>query len=186
MNIFVLSSDPVDAARQQCDRHITKMAVESAQMLSTAHRMLDGRAILTPSKSGKRQVKTWVHPDATLDGLLYKSVHEHHPCTLWTMNSNNNYTWHYIHFTALCDEYTHRYGKVHATDTKLRTVLKQLPRNIPVGYKTAQPLAMGAAPECMNPNDIVGSYRNFYKTKQQRFRMTWTKRDIPDWFHEAA
>ena len=42
MNIFILDNDPVKAAQQQCDKHIPKMIVESAQMLSTAHRMLDG------------------------------------------------------------------------------------------------------------------------------------------------
>ena len=42
MNIFILDEDPAEAARQQCDKHVVKMIVESAQMLSTAHRMLDG------------------------------------------------------------------------------------------------------------------------------------------------
>jgi hypothetical protein len=98
------------------------------------------------------------------------------------MKSNNNYTWHWIHFTALCDEYTYRYGKIHSTDKLLRDRLKQLPRNIPVGYLTNKPLAMKSNPECMNPNDVVGSYRAFYQTKQERFRMAWTKRPIPDWF----
>jgi hypothetical protein len=41
---------------------------------------------------------------------------------------------------------------------------------------------MKSNPECMNPNDVVGSYRAFYQTKQERFRMAWTKRPIPDWF----
>jgi hypothetical protein len=42
MNIFILHEDPVVAAQMQCDKHVPKMVVESAQMLSTAHRMLDG------------------------------------------------------------------------------------------------------------------------------------------------
>ena len=69
---------------------------------------------------------------------------------------------------------------------ELREALKQLPRNIPVGYKTPQPLAMKANPECINYNDIVGSYRKFYQTKQERFKMAWTKRPIPEWFAVAA
>jgi hypothetical protein len=40
---------------------------------------------------------------------------------------------------------------------------------------------MGSNPECMLP-DPVESYRRFYKTKQARFKMVWTKRDIPTWF----
>lgn len=188
MNIFVLSKNPVEAAQLQCNRHIVKMIVESAQMLSTAHRMLDGVLTTGPSNSGKRISKKWIHPDQKLEQILYKAVHIHHPCTVWTMQSNNNYTWHWIHFTALCDEYTYRYGKIHSTDTLLRDVLKQLPRNIPVGYLTKQPLAMKSNPECMNLNNVVESYRAFYQTKQARFKMIWTKRPIPDWFQvkEAA
>ena len=188
MNLFVLDKHPVVAAQLQCDKHVVKMIVESAQMLSTAHRMLDGVMSTGPSKSGKRISKKWTHPDPEMERVLYKAVHIQHPCTVWTMKSNNNYTWHWIHFTALCEEYTHRYGKVHSTDTLLRDMLQQLPRNIPIDYLTNQPLAMKSNPECMFPNDIVGSYRAFYQTKQERFRMAWTNRPIPEWFKvkEAA
>ena len=47
MNIFILDEDPVQAAQLQCDKHVVKMIVESAQMLSTAHRMLDGCLLYT-------------------------------------------------------------------------------------------------------------------------------------------
>lgn len=184
MNIFILSKDPVEAAQMLCDKHAAgKMVVESAQMLSTAHRMLDGKMTRAPSKSGKTMSKHWIHPDENLDKTLYKAVHMGHPCTVWTMKSNNNYTWHYVHFSALCKEYTYRYGKIHKTEALLGEVLKNLPKNIPVGYFTPQPLAMQSNPECMNPNDIVGSYRAFYQTKQERFKMVWSKRDIPSWFN---
>ena len=57
MNLFILDKDPVLAAQLQCDKHVVKMIVESAQMLSTVHRMLDGRQTRVASKSGKTQVK---------------------------------------------------------------------------------------------------------------------------------
>ena len=57
MNIFILDLDPVLAAQSVCNKHVHKMATESAQMLSTAHRMLDGNQTLELSKSGKRTVK---------------------------------------------------------------------------------------------------------------------------------
>ena len=71
------------------------------------------------------------------------------------------------------------------TDENLRMALQQLPRNIEVGYLRPLPLAMGAAPECKNVNDPIGSYRKFYQTKQARFKMAWTKREIPGWFQVA-
>lgn len=182
MNIFVLDSDPVLAAQNQCDKHIVKMIVESAQMLSTAHRMLDGNIQMGPSKSGKRTVKTWTLPDER-ELHLYKAVHMSHPCTVWTMECDHNYDWHYVHFKALCDEYTYRYGKKHATDTLLRHRLAQLPSNIPRTTRcTMFKLAMKANPECMFPEDPVKSYRAFYQTKQDRFSMVWTKREQPQWF----
>lgn len=42
MNIFVLDRDPYIAASYHCDKHVVKMIVEYAQLLSTAHRQLDG------------------------------------------------------------------------------------------------------------------------------------------------
>lgn len=180
MNIFILDDHPVEAARLQCDKHVVKMVLESAQMLSTAHRILDGIETRIPSKSGKTMVKGWTHP--TLDNFLYKAVHVGHPCTVWTMESDANYRWHYKHFVALCDEYTYRYGKVHSTDDQLREMLRACPKNIPKIGLTPFKLAMGAAPECINESDPVGSYRAFYQTKQDRFSMDWTKRPIPEWF----
>ena len=74
MNIFILSEDPTKAAQLQCDKHVVKMIVESAQMLSTAHRMLDGYVEKRPSKSGKRMINYWVHPKPYKEELLYKAV----------------------------------------------------------------------------------------------------------------
>lgn len=181
MNLFILDEDPVESAILQCDKHVVKMIVESAQMLSTAHRMLDGNETRRPSKSGKTMVKYWILPDNRED-TFYKAVHMYHPCTIWTMQSDKNYNWHYTHFVALCDEYKYRYGKIHGTDALLRNDLETLPKNIPIGSLTPQPLAMKSNPECMDTNDIVGSYRAFYQTKQSRFKMAWTKRKTPEWF----
>jgi hypothetical protein len=149
------------AAQYQCNKHATKMSLESAQMLSSAHRILDGDEA----------------PDE-----CYKIAHKGHPCTIWTMQTSANYEWHYQHFVALANEYTHRYGKVHASFAKLNHVLKNLPKNIPVGPLTKPALAMKDHPECMFEDDPVKSYRAFYQTKKDRFKMVWTKRDVPEWF----
>ena len=141
MNIFILNEDPEIAAQEQCNKHIPKMVVESGQMLSTAHRMLDGELYHKPSKSGKRMVKYYDHP--TLEDQLYKAVHHGHPCTVWTMESVCNYMWHYRHFVALCDEYMYRYGKRHLTDTLLRDILRTPPANIPQVERTPFKLCNG-------------------------------------------
>jgi hypothetical protein len=132
-------------------------------------------------------VKYYVHKDPYLEKNLYKAVHHYHPCTVWTCETNSNYNWHYKHFVALCDEYTYRYGKVHATDTKLRTLLKRPP--VMTNYsndRTPFRLAMADYPECIALGDPIQAYQAFYQTKQDRFTMAWTKRDIPEWFNVCA
>ena len=186
MNVFVLSLDPVEAAQMHCDKHVVKMIVEAAQMLSTAHRMLDGVQV-TESKtldSGKvRLVKRWLHTDPSLENTLYEVAHANHPCSIWTRTTRANYKWHYELFCALCDEYTFRYGKVHSTDTLLRSALRQFPSKLSEGEITSFPLAMKSQPSCMDHNDPVGSYRKFYHTKADRFSMTWKKRGAPSWWN---
>jgi hypothetical protein len=185
MNIFILDKDPEVAAQLQCDKHVVKMIVESAQMLSTAHRMLDGYVEKRPSKSGKRMINYWVHPKPYKEERLYKAVHHGHPSTVWTMESESNYIWHFDHFVALLDEYTYRYNKMHSTE-KLKELLCQPPKNISRDGLTPFKLAMADYPECIALGDPVEAYRAFYQTKQDRFKMVWTKREIPEWFNVAA
>ncbi len=181
MNIFILDNDPVIAAQEQCDKHVVKMIVESAQMLSTVHRMLDGVMERRPSKSGAMLQYYKLNDDR--ENILYKACHFNHPSTIWTRESDMNYDWHYKHFIALCDEYTYRYGKIHSTDTKLRYELQAQPNKIPkLKRMTPFKLAMGSNPECIL-EDAVESYRRFYETKQKRFNMIWSKRPVPKWFN---
>jgi hypothetical protein len=100
------------------------------------------------------------------------------------METAENYEWHYQHFVALATEFEYRYEKVHGSFAKLGKILSQLPKNIPTGDQTLWPLAMKSNPECMFPNDPVRSYRAFYQTKQERFKMEWKKRPVPEWFEK--
>lgn len=81
MNIFVLDQDPVRAAQYHCDKHVNKMILESAQMLSTAL------------------------------GCGYKPTHKNHPCTLWAGYSKQNAEWLVALATGLNEEYRKRYNK---------------------------------------------------------------------------
>jgi hypothetical protein len=163
----------------QFDKHVVKMIVESAQMLSTAHRVLDGEKVV--AKRNGRKYTTFQHP--TLDDVLYKSVHVNHPCTQWTIETSENYLWHYDHFVALAEEYTYRYGKTHRSFTLLKEHLRNLPENISVGQRTQFRLAMKSHPECMDENDPVTSYRKFYCTKKERISpIVWTIRSVPIWY----
>jgi hypothetical protein len=181
MNIFVLDESPETSAEMMCDKHIPKMIVEAAQMLSTAHRMIDGYSEKRPSKSGKRLVNYWIHPDENLNSTLYNAVHFAHPCTVWTMKSDSNYQWHYRHFLALCNEFEYRFGKQHLTKQKLTEALRSTPINIPKGAITPFAQAMRAYPECITEGNPVKAYRNYYHVS--KYFAKWEKgRSAPDWW----
>ena len=57
MNIFYLDSSPSKSAKLHCDKHVVKMIVEYAQLLSTAHRVHDGKIYIDTSSSRKN--KRW-------------------------------------------------------------------------------------------------------------------------------
>lgn len=155
MNIFYLDRNPITAAKAMTNKHVVKMVLESAQLLSTAHRVLDGIPTIQLSKSGARLTR-YAHSN----DVLYKSTHINHPSAVWVRTSIANYMWLYKHFCALCDEYTARYGKVHATDARLRAVLATPPVALTSDIPTLIPCAM--PDEYVYAADPVLSYRIYY------------------------
>jgi len=175
MNIFVLDKKPKKAAQYHNNKHVVKMVVEAAQMLSTTHRVCDGVEYTDKSRSG-RNIKRWKLEHN--DDIIYKAVHVNHPCTIWTRQSAGNYNWHYNLFVALCDEYTYRYGKIHETDTKLREILATPPRNLPEGGLTEFAQAM---PEYCKDKDSIKAYRNYYMYEKTDLNV-WVRRSTPKWY----
>lgn len=175
MNIFFIHEDPIKAAKMQCDKHVVKMILESAQMLCTAHRMNDGKKMKVLSKNG-RNISTWVVSGDSND-ILYKSAHPNHPSTIWVRSAADNYQWLYKHFVSLCKEYTFRYGRHHLSETKLLDYLAKCPENIASGG-TEVPLAM---PDEFKELDKINAYRRYYKHKKDTIDMRWTKRTQPEW-----
>ena len=54
MNVFYLHTSPIEAARMHCDKHCCKMIIEYGQLLSTAHRVLDGTMEWGQTKTGRK------------------------------------------------------------------------------------------------------------------------------------
>lgn len=179
MNIFVLDNDPVVAAQMVCDKHVGKMIVESAQMLSTVHRMLDGTPERRRSKSGKTMQQYYSFGDER-DNLYYLAVHKFHPCTTWTADSLTNYKWHYEHFRGLAEEFEYRRKKQHVTWQKLGDMLSTPPKNISDKGLTPFAQAMSHYPECRNEN-AVQAYRNYYHAAKPFAKWNWG-RPAPSWW----
>lgn len=192
MNIFVLDRDPEIAALYHNDKHCIKMILETAQILSTAHRVLDLVEIInipyTTIKFDKKlgkfiggKTKIWKHYniDNELDCWLYRVTHINHPCCIWARESSDNYLWLYQLFSGLCKEYTYRYNKTHKSERRLIDKLSQLPRNIPIGPLT--PFAQAINNEECRRQDAVEAYRLFYMKDKRPF-CVWKNREVPNWF----
>jgi len=175
MNIFYLHADPTLCAQQHVNKHVIKMIVEYAQLLSTAHRLLDGVETLGVSAAG-RSVKRWQLPDER-DGLLYHATHNQHPSALWTRASAENYQWLYCLFVAVLTEYSFRYDKIHAT-ARLIQPLQSSPNYIALQDFTEPTPAM--PDDYKVTNDVVQSYRNYYQGSKSHL-FAWKNRAVPDW-----
>ncbi len=181
MNIFFLSTNPKLAALDHCDQHVVKMVLETTQMLCTAHRILDG--------------------DVAADAMgLYRTAYANHPMTKWVRENQFNYSWAYSLLTELCDEYTYRYDKVHATESKgLLDALQKVPENICNGAETGRTIPPMCMPDkykfvqmayCRGSfhgrsrttfTDVVDAYRRYYVGEKKEFAR-WTKRSAPKWW----
>ena len=156
MNIFVLDENPRTCAEFHNDKHIVKMILETAQLLSTAINTLRGAS----------------------DPSLYKSTHLNHPCSIWTRASFSNFAWLAELGIELCEEYTHRYSKTHKSEEVIWRAVDALPNNfLDLGLT---PFAQ-ALPEELRGQDAVESYRRYYNRDKARFSK-WTNRPTPYWF----
>jgi hypothetical protein len=177
MNIFYVDSDPVVAARNMVDRHVVKMILETAQLLSTAHRVIDGEEYVGQSQSG-RKAKRW-RLSGNADAIMYAATHINHPSAVWVRENSANYAWLYDHLLALGHEYTYRYGRTHLTIDKLKDILKDAPQNI------EQSAVMSKMPSCMDKQYIVSvdpivNYRNYYNYGKTDL-LRWSNRPPPKW-----
>ena len=159
MNIFYFYDDPQLSAQAQPDKMLVKMPLETAQMLCTAHRELDG--------------------DEYADKVgLYKRAYWNHPCTVWARETSGNYFWLFKHFVALSKEYTFRYGKTHASYDKLAKHLIKIPDNIKRGNISTLAQAM---PDEYKHADPIVAYRRYVINEKHYAK--WEKgRAMPNWW----
>jgi len=178
MNVFYLDNDPYVAAQYHCDKHVVKMIIEYAQLMSTAHRVLDGSLYIDKTANG-RNIKRWKLNDDR-ENILYKASHINHPSGVWCRSSKHNYDWLYQLFYYLCNEYTLRYSRIHKTEELLSGILMAAPLNIADVSFSEPPPAM---PDyCKIVNNSISSYRKYYIEEKNKFA-TW-KTSIPKWYQE--
>ncbi len=152
MNIFVLDRNIRKCAQYHCDQHVSKMILESIQMLCTC---LNKKGVSTP----------------------YKSTHLKHPCVLWLDESYSNFLWLKELALELNREFIYRYdrNKDHASIK----VLDEIESN---QYKDngLTEFAQAMPDQYKFKSNAVRAYRAFYRGEKSKFAK-WTKRPIPYW-----
>lgn len=154
MNIFILSEDPVEAARMQCDKHVVKMCLETAQILCT------------------------VFPP---EAAPYRRSHYNHPCCKWARSSVSNYRWLINHGLALCEEYTKRYNKIHKSREIIEWCRDNYEVEMFYDCHEPTPFAQAMPEEYYNESAVV-AYRSYYIGEKKSIAK-WNKAtEPPEWW----
>ncbi|MAJ82131.1 MAG: hypothetical protein CMF41_04370 [Legionellales bacterium] len=188
MNLFLIDMILEQSASGMCDKHVVKMILETAQVLWCAWHLHK--------------------PDLTFMEELYnikpyKKTHINHPISIWIRSHPQHYEYAVRYGLLLCHEYTRRYGKVHKTQAHMELLFwlgypnieceVSPPKTKKVTVKATHniPGDLEYFPMCFAEEYIVRdasgnvlgveSYRNYYQSKQDKFKMVW-KTDIPTWF----
>ena len=182
MNIFYLNPNPKICAQWHNNSHCSKMIIEYAQLMSTAHRVLDGEEYYGQTKNG-RKIKRW-KLNSKLEHILYKASHINHPSGIWVRQSKGNYFWLYELWKELNKEFMYRYDhdKSHESFRKLEEALYRPPMNIPDGTWSEPTPAM---PDDVKNKCSLTAYRNYYIEYKQHLAK-WGKREEPHWYVRAA
>lgn len=156
MNIFILNTNLKECARAHCDKHVVKMILEHAQMISTTLRYFE------------------------LDAP-YRMTHKNHPCSIWVRESRENFYWLKQLTFHLNNEFKYRFsGKSH----KSWEAIKHIESPAQLESKGLTTFAQ-AMPEAYRSSDPVEAYRKYY-IKDKAYMAKWTGREIPLWFLEGC
>lgn len=170
MNIFFLDYDPAQCARWMVDSHVSKMILETAQLLSTAHHVHNS----SPS----------------ILAHIYKPTHQNHPSAVWARESTSNYYWLVQHWQALAGEFMYRFRGTHKSYISLCDLLCDPPAAL-TRYGLTVP------PACIDDQykvnsgacwaDLVLSYRNYYNLGKRDLHKWRTPESKPNWItrHES-
>lgn len=179
MNIFVTSEDPIQSARELCDKHVrSKMQIESAIMLQNAftnEQLADTGCPRTktgkPRKAGKGYSK--------------------HQCTVWVKESRENFLWLVEHALEMFNERNFRWpeSNEHFTKEFILWCKDNKDKTIHTQNKlTPFAIAISADSKCRNISNfdslpVTEQYRQ-YIIHDKPFA-SWTKRNKPYWYFNS-
>lgn len=189
MNIFVLDYEHDRNAEYHVDRHVTKMQLEGAQMLSTniwvdqilgyVPRMLTSDE-LQELKKAVALNDTYVESDDAVENALqalYKINHFNHPCTVWARESLENFSWLICYVDSLHYEGALRgYNRHKSYDAMLK-----FPDPVHIKDLGLTKFAQ-AMPDQYKKQDAKMAYRTYYLREKQHIA-SWKHRNPPYWWN---
>jgi len=161
MNIFFLHKDPQWAANALCDKHVPKMLLESAQMLSTALHS---------------------HTMGISTGI-YKEAYPNHPMTIWVGFNRDCFRWALENAVYINHQYEQRFNKGHKSFRVIETIYNNnYIDDISNGFFKEPPQCM---PDEYKDKDYITAYRKYYQGAKAYFAK-WEKGVFaPEWWVNA-
>ena len=185
MNIFFLHKDPQWAANALCDKHVPKMLLESAQMLSTA----------VHQHQSEFQKKLCDEEKKVTPNSLYKSAYPNHPMTKWVGFSRANFKWALENAVFISQEYCKRFKKLHKSSRIINNIYdNNYIDDIPVCHFNSMKynkfnMYITEPPQCMpdeyKDKDYVTAYRKYYQGAKAYFAKWERGVSAPEWWVSA-
>ena len=158
----MLDQNPVISAKMNCDKHVCKIILEAAQMLSLAH-IANG---ITHANIDNQVIELWNAKTQTNNHV-----------SRWVRETNSNYNWTSEHGLALCSEYQARYKKVHKCTSMMQWLCDNVPP-IPVAGMT--PFRQAVANDCYHDDPVIAYH--LYYARYKSYFAKWRLGNVPDWY----
>ena len=165
MNIFVTDKCPMISAQALDNKRVVKMAIETAQLLSAA---------------------IFINSNIIYEDI-YKPTHLKHPCTIWASARSGNWDWLFQHFIALCEEYSFRYTKQHASGNIKSSLLS---RRVHIKDGAMTTFVNCTKSEAMqidfkHISEPCEAYKKYLTAKWNHDKLPpkWTNRKPPSWYN---
>lgn len=178
MNIFYLDEDVDKCAEAHVDKHVTKMQLETAQMLST-NLWIDEVLGYIPRKVNSdetAELRSAADAAGYPTSVRYRPCFFNHPCTIWMRESWENFEFSLLLVYALESEAMWRGFNKHKSAAMVHQL--PLPQNLPSKGFTKPRQAM---PEEFNNEDSVKAYRDYYMGAKDHLAV-YTRRSPPPWW----
>lgn len=160
MNLFLPSPVIETSVQSLDDKRVNKMVLETAQLLSTAIRIINPETIMP----------------------IYKMTHKNHPVNIWIRSSENNYKYALDYFVTICNEYAYRFGKTHKSQGLLPHFVEFFKyicteKNFP---RDQTPFANCTE---FKEDEVHTAYKKTLMAKWERDKLIpkWSKRNRPNW-----